>query len=254
MTVDDSTSTPLSDEGVYIAFLKDLEAATDVEKLVEDYAARYPHLAEELRGMAAMRRKLDRSAPPDEDEDSQPERLGDFRIIRRIAHGGMGEIYEAIQEPLNRRVAVKIIRGPHRHLSGPLQDRFLREQKVLAQLHHTHIVPIHAAGREEVLQYFAMSYIDGAPLHHVVRTAKLHEWSGARGRTPNLAVLAAEAQSRLSGESQGATEDKVQPNGHRKTHDPDAQTSPTEPFGEPPRVEPRPEAEPAEPATGAGNG
>ena len=148
MTTDESTSTPESDEDAYLAFLKDLDAAADPEKLVEEYAGRYPHLVDELRAMAGMRRALDRSSQPEEDAEPPPDRLGDFRIVRRIAHGGMGEIYEAIQEPLNRRVAVKIIRGRHRHLTGPPQRRFLREQNVLAQLHHTHIVPIHSAGGE----------------------------------------------------------------------------------------------------------
>ncbi len=100
MTADDSTSTPECDENVYLAFLKDLDAAADPEKLVEEYAGRYPHLVDELRAMAGMRRALDRSSQPEEDAEPPPDRLGDFRIVRRIAHGGMGEIYEAIQEPL----------------------------------------------------------------------------------------------------------------------------------------------------------
>ncbi len=113
----------------------------------------------------------------------------------------MGTIYEATQEPLGRRVAVKTIRDRRQHLTGTLQVRFLREQRVLAQLHHTHIVPIHAAGHDGALQYFAMSYIDGAALHHVVRTARLHELSAHRNRghtpTPTLAALAAEARSSM---------------------------------------------------------
>ena len=254
MRADDSTTTPLSDENVYIAFLKDLDAATDADKVVEEYAERYPHLADELRAMAGMRQKLDRSAPSDGDEEAQPERLGDFRIVRRIGHGGMGEIYEAIQEPLNRRVAVKIIRGRHRHLAGPLQGRFLREQKVLAQLHHTHIVPIHAAGREEELQYFAMSYIDGAALHHVVRTARLHEWSGARGQTPTLAVLAAEARSRLSGESHEASEDEARANGQPQQRPAGDPAASTETLVESPRAEAGPEGERAPTLSGTSNG
>jgi eukaryotic-like serine/threonine-protein kinase len=203
MNADDSTTTPLSDENVYVAFFKDLESATDPEQVIRQYAEHYPHLADELRAMAGMRLTLNRSAPAEEREESKPERLGDFRIGDRIAHGGMGAIYDAIQEPLGRRVAVKIIRGQHRHLTGVLQGRFDREQKVLAQLHHTHIVPIHAAGVEGALQYFAMSYIDGAALHHVVRTARLHESSShqkvdrAHRPTPSLAVLAAEAKSSM---------------------------------------------------------
>ena len=42
--------------------------------------------------------------------EQQPTQLGEFRIIRRIDHGGQGEIYEAVQDRLHRRVAVKIIR------------------------------------------------------------------------------------------------------------------------------------------------
>ena len=156
--------------------------------------------------VAELRRNLDRPEPTDQGEEPAPRRLGDFRIVRQIAHGGMGTIYEAIQEPLGRRVAVKTVLGHNMHLASAARERFLREQKVLAQLHHTHIVPIHAAGSEGPLQYFAMSYIDGAALHHVVRTARRHELSShgshAHTPTPTLAELAAEAKSStLSGES-----------------------------------------------------
>jgi len=256
MTADDSTSTPECDENVYLAFLKDLDAAGDPEKLVGEYAARYPHLLDELRAMAGMRGALDRSRRPQEDDEPPPERLGDFRIVRRIAHGGMGEIYEAIQEPLNRRVAVKVIRGRHRHLTGPPQRRFLREQNVLAQLHHTHIVPIHSAGGEGPLQYFAMSYIDGAALHHVVRTAQLHEWSSARGHTPTptLAALAAEAQSRLSGELGASGVGKAQANGHTGQPPGCLPSTSTQPLGQPARAEATPVTQPTQSPAGQGNG
>src|SRR5205823_651141 len=48
-----------------------------------------------------------------------------------------------------------------------------REQMVLARLHHTHIVPILAAGEVGSLQYFVMPYIDGVALHRVVEAARL---------------------------------------------------------------------------------
>lgn len=197
--MNNASSTPLSEEAVYVAFLKDLEAAVEPERVIADYASRYPHLADELREMAGMQRKLDHSQTREEPRSEHPGQLGDFRITRPIAEGGMGTIYEAIQQPLNRRVAVKTIRDRKRHLTGMLHSRFLREQQVLAQLHHTHIVPIHAAGHDGGLQYFAMSYIDGAALHHVVRIARLHEMSSrqnhGRTPTPTLAALAAEARS-----------------------------------------------------------
>ena len=197
----DDPSTPLPEQTVYVAFLKDLDAAENPEHVVRDYASRYPQLADELRDMAGLQRKFDQSQTREEPRE-HPSQLGDFRIIGPIADGGMGTIYKAIQDPLNREVAVKTIRHRRQHLVGTLQARFLREQKVLAQLHHTHIVPIHAAGQDGAFQYFAMSYIDGAALHHVVRTAKMHGSSSNRNDgktpTPTLAALAARAKSSTS--------------------------------------------------------
>jgi serine/threonine protein kinase/WD40 repeat protein len=113
--------------------------------------------------------------------------LPDFRLLRPIARGGMGTVYEAYQESLGRRVAVKIRSG---RISSSDQARFLREQQVLAQLHQTHIVPIHTAGQVGLWQYFAMAYIEGAPLNQVVAAALRHALAEG-GKTPTLAELAA---------------------------------------------------------------
>src|SRR5438270_776334 len=65
-----------------------------------------------------------------------PERFGEFRVVREIGHGGMGRVYEAVDERLGRRVAVKAIR-PDRASPAAI-DRFRREQRALARLHQTH--------------------------------------------------------------------------------------------------------------------
>jgi len=235
----ESTGAPVSDDPVLVAFLKELAATGDRESVVDDYVRRYPDREAEFRAMAELRRRLKRDEPPDQSEGPAPERLGDFRIVRQIAHGGMGAIFEAIQEPLGRRVAVKTVLGRRMHLAGTTRDRFLREQQVLAHLHHTHIVPIHAAGSEGPIQYFAMSYIDGAALHHVVRTARLHELSSHENPghtpTPTLAALAAEAKSITPGEGShdrnGAPGNRQQPAGEP--------TTATLPEVEPPRLDAR---------------
>src|SRR5713226_5401564 len=101
----------------------------------------------------------------------------------------MGDIYDAYDERLQRRVAVKVIRQGK--ISPDSRVRFLREQTVLAQLHQSHIVPIYAAGEEGDLQYFAMPYIDGAALHHIIAAARNLEATESGSKTLSLASLAA---------------------------------------------------------------
>jgi serine/threonine protein kinase/WD40 repeat protein len=178
-----------SDERILGQFVAELEKrGTDV---VEEYARKYPHLADEMRQMAAMADNLKPSreepAPP------MPERLGEFRIVREIARGGMGVIYEAVQERLGRRVALKTIREGR--ISQELRERFVREQEIRARLHQTHIVPIHTAGEEGGLHYFVMPYISGVSLHRIVRTLGRMTPADSGGRTPSLGELVERAAS-----------------------------------------------------------
>ena len=116
-----------------------------------------------------------------------PPQLGDFRLLRRLRVGGMGEIYEAVQEPLGRRVVVKVIRQDR--FSPELKARLLREQQVLASLHQSHIVPIHAAGAAGQLQFFAMPFIEGTSLYHIIEFLRPTP-GGTAARTPSLGKLA----------------------------------------------------------------
>lgn len=97
-----------------------------------------------------------------------PATIGDFRIIREVGQGGMGAVYEAEQVSLRRRVALKILRFGG--LSDPdAIERFQREAETVARLHHTHIVPIFAVGREQGIHFYAMQFIDGKSLDQVLR-------------------------------------------------------------------------------------
>ena len=106
--------------------------------------------------------------------DQVPETIGDYTIVRRIGHGGMGVVYEAEQSSPRRRVALKVIRSSM--ATDELLQRFRREVRVLAQLHHPGIAQIFDAGTDESggspRPYFAMELVDGEPLD---RYADRHE-------------------------------------------------------------------------------
>src|SRR4051812_17783641 len=184
-----NTSDTRNDE-VIDAFMREYGAAADPAAVVARYAADHPPLAGAFREFAAMAGRLDAAGPdPDPARRLRPgEQLGDFRVVRFMTEGGMGEVYEAEQVLLSRRrVALKVIR--HGHVSPAARERFLREQEVLAKLHQTNIVPVFAAGEREGLQYFAMQYVDGATLGHVVRFLRAHSNGNGSAHTPSLARL-----------------------------------------------------------------
>ncbi len=189
--MNESSPRPEDADEVLVHFLAELEHAAEPEQVVAAFCAGYPDRARELRELVELRHILDRSAA---DVDPEiPARLGDFRIVRQIDHGGMGAVCEAIQEPLDRRVVVKIIR--HGRTSPESRERFLREQRVLAKLHQTHIVPVFAAGEEGLIQYFAMPFIDGVNLQRLIGTARERGSSHPNDRMPLLAELVETAKA-----------------------------------------------------------
>lgn len=103
--------------------------------------------------------------------------LGDFRLLRVIARGGMGVVYEAEQQSLARRVALKIL--PLASMLDPRQrQRFLNEAHAAAQLNHPNIIDVIAVGCERGVHFYAMRLVDGPTLAQVIADAR--EASGAR--------------------------------------------------------------------------
>ena len=105
------------------------------------------------------------------------ERLGDFRIIREIGRGGMGVVFEAEQESLGRRVAVKVL--PRQVLLDEKHlKRFEREARIAANLHHTNIVEVFGVGEQDGFHYYVMQYIRGR------RIGRRHSGAGESGAQP----------------------------------------------------------------------
>ena len=87
--------------------------------------------------------------------------LGDaYTIEGEVGRGGMGVVYRARDERLQRRVAIKVL-PPELAFQRDIRERFTREAQTAARLSHPHIVPIHSVGEGQGLVYFVMGYVDG---------------------------------------------------------------------------------------------
>jgi len=90
-------------------------------------------------------------------------RLGDFTIVKKIGEGGMGTVYMARQESLERIVALKIL--PRQFAENPeFVERFRREARAAASLVHPNVVQIYHVGEERGVHYFAMEFVEGQSL------------------------------------------------------------------------------------------
>ena len=99
-------------------------------------------------------------------------RLGPYRIESLIGRGGMGDVYLAHHERLDRRCALKILQ-PRLAADRELRERFVREAQAAARLNHPNIVTIYDAGEDDGVAYFAMQLVEGEPLTALIGSGGL---------------------------------------------------------------------------------
>lgn len=149
---------------------------------IDDYAEKHPNLATEIRRLLPSIRAMEQLSHREHSErkfERKTKRLalapdgllGDFKILSEIGRGGMGVVYEAEQQSLKRRVALKIL-GPTMAGSPKQLARFQSEAKAVAKLHHTNIVSVYGVGEHEGLYYYAMQLIDGMTLSDAIAIAE----------------------------------------------------------------------------------
>ena len=149
---------------------------------VTEYVQQYPDLEVELRavlpGVAmleqlAQQNKQEFERPPSAvDADMPvPDQIGDFRIVREIGRGGMGVVYKATDETLNRLVAIKTLKSldiPHE-----LVDTFLEEARAMARLNHENVIQVYDVGQIDNRPFFVMEYLTGQTLSQRMAKVKL---------------------------------------------------------------------------------
>jgi WD40 repeat protein/serine/threonine protein kinase len=147
---------------------------------LHEYLDRYPDLADEIRELFPALLMME-----DLGDDSgattgslagdgvaavgaRLQKLGDYRILREVGRGGMGVVYEAEQESLGRRVALKVLSASALVDTNQVR-RFEREARAAAKLHHTNIVPVFGVGQQDGHHYYVMQFIAGLGLDLVLQ-------------------------------------------------------------------------------------
>jgi serine/threonine protein kinase len=137
-----------------------------------EYAAEYPQWAEQILDLFPALEVMEGLKPDAGDQTAslagraasavapRLEQLGEYRIFREIGRGGMGVVYEAEQESLGRRVALKIL-PLYGQIDAVQMERFQLEARSAARLHHPGIVPVYGVGEHGGVHYYAMQYIQG---------------------------------------------------------------------------------------------
>jgi serine/threonine-protein kinase len=90
--------------------------------------------------------------------------LADYRVLRRLGAGGMGQVYLAEQISLTRKVALKVLRPDLVAGQPEAMERFRQEAKAVARATHANIVQVYAIGEAEGVWYMALEYVEGRNL------------------------------------------------------------------------------------------
>ncbi|MBX3471410.1 MAG: serine/threonine protein kinase, partial [Planctomycetes bacterium] len=104
-------------------------------------------------------------------------RLGRYALEARIGQGGMGQVYRARDEALDRHVAIKVL---HAEGGEERRRRFVREQQAAARVRHPGVVAVHDAGEFEGFSWLAMDLVEGESLEEVLRRGPLPPGDAAR--------------------------------------------------------------------------
>ncbi len=108
-------------------------------------------------------------SPSASEAAGRPEKLGPYRILEKLGHGGMGVVFLGMDETLGRKVAIKLIRPEQLYVPGN-KARFKREVDALLDLSHPGIVRVLGAGEDQGIPYYAMEFVEGLSLAEAIQS------------------------------------------------------------------------------------
>lgn len=172
---------------------------------IEEYAVRYPQIADVIRdlfpALLALQQDLEIDRVPS--PLSGRSALGEFTIVREIGRGGMGIVCEAIQRSMHRAVALKILPFAAFADSRRLK-RFQNEVRAVATLDHPHIVAIHSVGEEDGIHFYSMQLVRGASLSQVLDRLREALRTSSAGLNDRSIVEAVSSWTRTNSKRSGS--------------------------------------------------
>ncbi len=143
---------------------------------IDELVTQYPALESQLRTLLPTASILEHPAVFTSERviaitDNPPE-IQDYRFIRELGRGGMGIVYEAEHLNLGRNVAVKVLPS-HMIAQEKARERFQREAKAAARMHHSNIVPVFEVGTVGQISYYSMQLIQGQTLAALIASLQI---------------------------------------------------------------------------------
>ncbi len=166
-----------------------LRGLIDPEQIMEDHPLLGAAILEDLEAYIAIRRDPEAHGPLGI--------LGDYTLRRQIGRGGMGIVYDAWQQSMERAVALKVL-PPAVAADEKAFQRFMREARAAGKLNHPNIVPVYAVGQDDRTPFYAMELVEGKALDRIV--AQLRAAAGEDGGRRRLLDSLAKALAPRGGD------------------------------------------------------